>query len=71
MIGILASRRTDKGRWGIATAATMTVHRGHGDRGIVVGVRLPAAAAHHQVVHVLPIASHAVGICVRLLGLKK
>jgi len=71
VVGILTCRRADERRWGIPATTTMVVHRGHGDRGVVVGIRLPAAAAHHQVVHVLPIASHAIGVRMRLLCLKK
>jgi len=69
VVGILARRRADEWRWGVPATPAVVVHRGHGDRGIVVGIRLPAAAAHHQVVHVLPVASHAICVRMRLLGL--
>lgn len=71
MIGILAGRRADEGRRGIGATAAVTVHRGHGDRRIVVGIRLPAAAAHHQVVHVLAVAAHAIGVRMSLLEEKR
>lgn len=65
MIGILPGRRTNQRRRRIAAA--LIVHCRHGNRRIVVWIRLTGVTAEHHVAYVAYVAVCAVGIRMRLL----